>query len=145
MARVVKSDGKYVFHLSQIPYNTDLNATSRQMAFFQNAPSYCMRHTVRRQLLLNLYVTALFVSLFFRVCNSFHHLLHRADLAVLRSSFFSSSLNFSYCCCKCHTFFGFGYSQRRSNLLNRGIAKYVRPMTSIMVINKLISNGRCPK
>jgi hypothetical protein len=39
----------------------------------------------------------------------------------------------------------FGYNHRRSILLNRGIAKYVRPMTSIMVISMSVSNGRCPK
>ncbi len=39
----------------------------------------------------------------------------------------------------------FGYNHRRSNLLNRGIAKYVRPMTSIIFINKLKSNGCNPK
>ena len=38
----------------------------------------------------------------------------------------------------------FGYNHRRSNLLNRGIAKYVRPMTSIMVISMSVNNGRCP-
>ena len=39
----------------------------------------------------------------------------------------------------------FGYNHRRSNPLNRGIAKYVRPVTSIMVINKLKNNGCNPK
>jgi hypothetical protein len=39
----------------------------------------------------------------------------------------------------------FGYNHRRSNLLNRGIAKYVRPMTSVVVINKLKSKGSNPK
>jgi hypothetical protein len=31
----------------------------------------------------------------------------------------------------------FGYNHRRSNRLKRGIAKYVRPITNIIVINKL--------
>src|ERR1041385_8577635 len=44
---------------------------------------------------------------------------------------------------QCHTFFG--YSQRRNNLLKRGIAKYVRPITNIIFINKLKSNGCYPK
>ena len=39
----------------------------------------------------------------------------------------------------------FGYNHRRSNLLNRGIAKYVSPMTIIMVMNKLKSNGCNPR
>src|SRR4029078_4870629 len=39
----------------------------------------------------------------------------------------------------------FGYNHRRSDLLNRGIAKYVRPMTIILVIIKLKSNGCIPK
>ena len=39
----------------------------------------------------------------------------------------------------------FGYNHRRSNLLNRGIAKYVSPMTIIIVINKLKSNGCNPR
>jgi len=38
-----------------------------------------------------------------------------------------------------HTFVG--YNQRRSNRLKRGIAKYVRPTTSITVISMLVSNG----
>jgi hypothetical protein len=44
---------------------------------------------------------------------------------------------------QCHTFPG--YNQRRSNRLKRGIAKYVRPSTSIIVISMLVSNGDCPK
>ena len=38
-----------------------------------------------------------------------------------------------------------GYNHRRGNLLNRGIAKYVSPMTIVMVINKLKSNGCNPR
>lgn len=38
-----------------------------------------------------------------------------------------------------------GYNHRHSNLLNRGIAKYVRPMTTIIFINKLKTNGCNPK
>lgn len=38
----------------------------------------------------------------------------------------------------------FGYNHRRSNRLNRGIVKYVRPIISIIFINKLNSNICCP-
>ena len=38
-----------------------------------------------------------------------------------------------------------GYNHRRSNLLNKSIAKYVRPITSVIVINRLKSNGCNPE
>ena len=38
-----------------------------------------------------------------------------------------------------------GYNHRRSNLLNKGIAKYVRPITSVIVINRLKNNGCNPE
>jgi hypothetical protein len=44
---------------------------------------------------------------------------------------------------QCHKFLG--YSQPCSSRLKRGIAKYVRPTTSIIVMSMLETNGICPK